>query len=235
MARESNLMSESPISSMAKMRAKLEKAELECKATDHMVEEPLHSEFNGLAFFSDEVRDGAERWICAHEGFISSLCKKYLWIDEFDELFQIACLSVLKAYDRYDPHQRDVKRSTFFYHCMENGIMHHGRAMKAQKRTFTPDKAFEFHGKTVRERDEDGVLAITTGSAEDSLLESESTQFWLQAINTLPEKQREVLVWTMQGRTQMEIKDIMHCSQASVSGWLKEARKTLEKLRKVVA
>ena len=66
-------------------------------------------------------------------------------------------------------------------------------------------------------------------------METESCDFWMRAINRLPKKQREAMLWTIKGLTQVEVAEKLGMSQASVSGFLKEARRTLSALRKAVA
>lgn len=200
-------------------------------------ERRILADIDSLVFADNgKTAASAAEWIVEHESFLMSLCKRYSWVGEKDDLYQEACLAIIGAFGTYDPHQYDVKDTTYYWVCAANGIRKVYRESQAKRRQSSPEGNMKFFaGPATMERDEDGVVALVCGSAEDSLMETESCDFWMRAINRLPEKQREAMLWTIKGLTQVEVAEKLGMSQASVSGFLKEARRTLSALRKAVA
>lgn len=200
-------------------------------------ERRILADIDSLVFADNgKTAASAAEWIVEHESFLMSLCKRYSWVGERDDLYQEACLAIISAFGTYDPHQYDVKDTTYYWVCAANGIRKVYRESQAKRRQSSPEGNMKFFaGPATMERDEDGVVALVCGSAEDSLMETESCDFWMRAINRLPKKQREAMLWTIKGLTQVEVAEKLGMSQASVSGFLKEARRTLSALRKAVA
>ena len=200
-------------------------------------ERRILADIDSLVFADNgKTAASAAEWIVEHESFLMSLCKRYSWVGEKDDLYQEACLAIISAFGTYDPHQYDVKDTTYYWVCAANGIRKVYRESQAKRRQSSPEGNMKFFaGPATMERDEDGVVALVCGSAEDSLMETESCDFWMRAINRLPKKQREAMLWTIKGLTQVEVAEKLGMSQASVSGFLKEARRTLSALRKAVA
>ena len=110
------------------------------------------------------------------------------------------------------------------------------RASRAQHRCSSQQANMEFFaGPEMKGVDEDGVVAIVCGSAEDFMMEAATYDFWMQAINRLPKKQKAVMLWTIRGLTQAEVAEKMDTNQSNISYHLKAARATLNALRKAMA
>lgn len=230
---------DSPIPGMDTLDERARELEQFLKNDEAAFERRILADVDSLIFAEDEaaknISDAGE-WLVAHTSYIKRLCKRYSWIGEVDDLYQEACLAIINAFGTYDTHQRDVKDTTYYWKCAKNAIIKVYRTSKAQRRTgsLLANEEF-FSGPEKKGVDEDGIIAAVCGSAEDSLMEAEACNFWIQAINRLPKKQCDTMLWTIKGLTQVEVAEKMGISQASVSLYLKTARATLSALRKAVS
>ena len=238
MKSEKNIM-DSPIPGMDILDERARELEQFLKKDEAAFERRILADVDSLIFAENEAAkniSNAGEWLMTHKSMLKSLCRKYFWVDEADDLYQEACLAIIRAFGTYDSHQCDAKDTTYYWACAANAIKQVYRASRAQRRQSSQQGNMEFFAcPEVKDRDEDGVVAIVCGSAEDSLMEAETCDFWMRAINRLPKKQRDTMLWTIKGLTQVEVAEKMGISQASVSLYLKTARATLSALRKAVS
>lgn len=230
---------DSPIPGMDTLEKCSRELERILKKDEAAFERRILADVDSLVFAEDEaaknISDAGE-WLVAHTSYIKGLCKRYSWIGEVDDLYQEACLAIINAFGTYDSHQRDVKDTTYYWACAANAIKMVYRASRTHHRCSSQQTNMEFFaGPEKKDVDEDGVVATVCGSAEDSLMEAETYDFWMRAINRLSKKQRDVMLWTIKGLTQMEIAEKMGMSQTNVCYHLKAARSTLSALKKAVA
>lgn len=235
MARKEKRRAKSPVESMSKIKERILLSKRNTKMDNLSGPCSPNEECLVIDNGRDDITDMGE-WILAYKPMLLSLCRKYSWADEIEELFQVVCVSVVENFHKYDPHQRDAKRSTYLYVCAENAIKQYCRDMHAKKRTFNYSAVMEYYGvSALTQRDEDGVIALMVDSGEDSLMEAENYDFWMDAIEKLPPNQRDAIRLVIKGYTQMEIAAILGKCQGSVSGYINQARATLNVLRKAVA
>lgn len=230
---------DSPIRGMDTLNERAHELEQFLKKDEAAFERRILADVDSLIFAENEaaknISDAGE-WLEVHKSYLLGLCRRYSWVGEVDDLYQETCLAIIKAFGTYDSHQWDVKDTTYYWQCAKNAILMMYRTSKAQRRTgsLLANEEF-FSGPEKKDVDEDGIIASVCGSAEDSLMEAETYDFWMRAINRLPKKQRDTMLWTIKGFTQVEVAEKMGVCQASVCGYLKTARSTLSALRKAVA
>ena len=234
MAKKESIRRKSAISSMSALDEAKTQLEQESEQEETQLTKRLLADVDCLTFHDDQIRvKSAGEWIENNTKIIKSLCKRCSWFGEPDDIYQEICLAIIRAFGTYDDHQYDVKDTTYYWTCAMNGVKHVYRKTQAKKWQFDHCKAMEFTiGSVVKSKDEDGVVAVITGSAEDSLLESESFEFWMKAIDKLPKNQRKIMLLTIKGLTQVEIAEKMGKGQSFVSYNLNRARTTLNELRK---
>lgn len=62
--------------------------------------EHMNSILNRLAVIRNE-------FISINTGLAVTICKKFMWVDEWDDLFQEALIGLMHAVDRFDPHRNN--------------------------------------------------------------------------------------------------------------------------------
>ena len=108
-------------------------------------ERRILADIDSLVFADNgKTAASAAEWIVEHESFLMSLCKRYSWVGEKDDLYQEACLAIISAFGTYDPHQYDVKDTTYYWVCAANGIRKVYRESQAKRRQSSPEGNMKF-------------------------------------------------------------------------------------------
>lgn len=180
-------------------------------------------------------------WMEENRKIILSAVQSYRVSYEIDDLQQMAAEATLKAFENFDP-KRGVKLSTYVFRAIKNEINMQVRSDKAQKRSavVVPFSSTE----TLDGQATLGYENIDTSRTDwlhqpqmsiDKRLEYQEAIRYLRSLieTRLSRQEREVLIRTLNGETQVSIARLIGCSQAKISNMYKMIRaKLIYEMRK---
>ena len=171
-------------------------------------------------------------YMTQNKGLIVSLVRKYVNNlpsvgTDLEDLEQEARIAFWIALGNYDP-SRGVRFSTYAYKCMSNAINELYRIADATKRrpknvSFVPfDSIVDSEGDEHMGGDnEEGqsLSAMKTISVEDSCIQSELITAIYKILNEVFSEEERFIFLSLAKKefTQVELADMMHCSQAKIS------------------
>lgn len=200
--------------------------------------------------------EDAALWVADHQNLIWSIARHFAQMDPYkrfdvNDIFQEISITAWLAYDSYDDHWVETKRSTYLTQCMVNRCYELFRSSGAIKRRAYRDwslsvlaqnehyKAAEnayMAEESFEETPEDMLGYLFEGHVTEDPFEDKTTErFWMEKIEELPEKPRLVMKLHLAGYKQVEIAKRLNRSQPSVSYYFSLAQKELSKYLKEVA
>ncbi len=144
---------------------------------------------------------------------------------EAEDITQDVFFQAYKSIKRF---RAESRLSTWLYRIAVNHCLNHQRRKK-QARWLSLDFILESQGE--KNQDVQTLSVIASGDSPDVVLEkSERKRVVQQAINSLPKKQRIVVILhRYEGLSYKEIAEVMKCSLASVESRLHRAKVNLTK------
>ena len=148
-----------------------------------------------------------------------------------EDLISIGTIGLIKAVNTFSP-EKNIKLATYASRCIENEILMHLRKIASQKVEISLDEPLN--------TDWDGnelMLADVLGSDGDEINremeEEDEKRILLQVIDTLPEREREIIdmrfgLGEKEELTQKQVADTMNISQSYIS---RLEKKILKKLK----
>lgn len=152
-----------------------------------------------------------------------ALHKKGIHGGNYEDYFQIACIGLCKAAEKFDP-MLNHKFSSYAMTCIYNELRQSFRSQRAQSRkgiTISLDKPLEWAGKALFVRD----LIPSTSLAEDSLITHEIQD----CVRALSPKQQLAINLFMQGYNTAERAKAMGMTVQGVGSATAKARNNLIK------
>lgn len=160
---------------------------------------------------------GFESWLGNNEGFLHWLIKNYYYgKNEHSDMYQEACIAAWKGYSSYD-NSKGVKLNSYIGTCVRNQLNEIYTAENALKRpkTVAIGNNFDFDDKI-----SDYILYEESYPSE--------YQYLFDAIDGLSEREKWVLLETMDDMPQMEMAKELGCGQSLISYYLRKARKSIK-------
>lgn len=138
---------------------------------------------------------------------------------EFEEIRSASFLGLVKAANSFDE-DKGLAFSTFAFTCIKNEILIYLKSVRKHQTT----SIFSQFG-------EDMILLDTIANidiAEDTIFNKLEVELLYKYINELPDLEKKVLLYHLQGKTIKQIGDILHYSPSQISNLY---RKSINKLR----
>lgn len=154
-------------------------------------------------------------------GLAGMVAKRYLNLNfEYDDLFQVACIGLIKAVDLFDP-SRGFKFSTLAVKVINYEILKHMRKQKKHEQILSLDEPMkgtaDFRLLDVLEDDCNIATEVVEKIQYVGYLDN------LKKVSFTP-KERECIRLRSQGLTQTEIAELLGTNQVQVSRYLKRAK-----------
>lgn len=127
---------------------------------------------------------------------------------EFEEIRSVSLLGLVKAADNFDE-SKGLAFSTFAFTCIKNEILMYIRSNKKYT-----------HTSIYSQINEDIVLEDTLSdihNMEENILNNLEINLLYKYINQLPELEKNVILYHLQGKTTTEIGKILKYSQPQIS------------------
>jgi RNA polymerase sigma factor (sigma-70 family) len=155
------------------------------------------------------------------DNMAKKIARQYSGRNEFDDLYQVAKIGIIDAVRSYDKN-RGAKLSTHVF----NMILSHVRKFSTKE---TGIIYYPAHVKTYNNIRID-LEDLSNHAFEDfDYLSIELRQILSVALNTLTDKQKEIIVMKyIEGYSTAEISEILGCSHQNVSSICKKAEKLMK-------
>ena len=188
-------------------------------------QEIIHRYYNGDKDAINELVDNIE-------GMLKSIVKKFLKGQEFDDLYQVAWLTVMKCVQLYDINS-DTKFTSYVYRAVENDLVLYTRKQNKFKSKYddkgnciigfipmdsqVSNKMYEGTSVTVAE-----TIADEKQNVEHESLVNTLRPLVYDIVHSFKnENQHEILLMYMQGIKQLDIAEELDVTPAYVSKTIK--------------
>lgn len=188
-----------------------------CMPQSLFISKPITNHKNDNREEAAHISETFERLVRDHERAVYNHAYRMLG-NEYDA-FDISQEAFLSAYSNFSKFKNNSSFSTWIYRIVHNLCLDELRKRKSSK-------------KTVTLNDDYLKNTLTDGSSPVQAAENaESAQMIQNAINNLPAKMKEVIVFRdIDGLSYDEISKILRCSAGTVKSRINRARNKLKKL-----